>query len=863
MKKTAKKVLSGLIALMMSATLFVGCAPTNEVTNIKAPSTVSTDVVSSEVTETEEVGLTSGFELPYQDGKVDNIYVYESDLYYHNNEKNDGCDPGIMYTGEEDLRFSYDKLFAKEKQFLPDATDDEVWEVVGQKYGTWDYWTEKYLGKFYTVHSSHTATLSPQTKQKYPEAAYGGYLLRTSPDLNNWKIEGEIEGYAVEGYTNGWDQSNIRNWAPEIAKDPFSGLYVIVGSANTKSGNTTTDYHPFTTLGYDSYHEQYDNMIPYLAISNNPIGPYHYVTSEEYYSYIAKFNADGTPFTIEIDGEKWAVYREDLKFEQGNEYGGYVPLSKVNKNDAILNQNGLDVTRDKCFLNAGYYNPEIWEAYQHWNSDYRGLFPGIDTNFLVDSQGDVYLYFSAHVGSVIAGNHVWVIPMLDLVTPDWERMTHVTTPSYSTIYYDPDVSCYYDAFTEDGRYFYQPHYVEHKGGKDNLKYSINGVPGYYMGFASEGGINEGTHVVEKDGWYYMTYSPFGYGSRKYSLYTAIADNPLGPFIKLPQYYPVFGLDQSETQDYMAGAGHHSFVTVGDEMWVVYHYFYNPVDNVWADGGFLGRCIGVDRIGWYDYDQNTFEKVMNEQIEKDIDFAKTNKRSELKQIFGTDYEAMEEWIRECYDTGNHRYYEKRVEYTDVFPILYGSGPTYSLQPLPEVSTGYDNVAQNATVTILEGEADTAKYANDGMFTYQPWSEPYEVVGNANTRQLKVKLSWDKPQTIRNIMVYNSRNYAYAFNNVESIVFKLSEKPSWYPEGKEYNGYAHIKDLKPDSQGWDDSNFVMRKGGSAMATFNEITVTEVIITIDAADKVGEIILTSANRYTVKLSEIYIMGNPADQE
>ena len=44
-------------------------------------------------------------------------------------------------------------------------------------------------------------------------------------------------------------------------------------------------------------------MIPYLAISNNPIGPYHYVTSEEYYSYIAKFNADGTPFTIEIDGD--------------------------------------------------------------------------------------------------------------------------------------------------------------------------------------------------------------------------------------------------------------------------------------------------------------------------------------------------------------------------------------------------------------------------------------------------------------------------------------------------------------------------------------------------------------------------------
>jgi hypothetical protein len=53
--------------------------------------------------------------------------------------------------------------------------------------------------------------------------------------------------------------------------------------------------------------------------------------------------------------------------------------------------------------------------------------------------------------------------------------------------------------------------------------------------------------------------------------------------------------------------------------------------------------------------------------------------------------------------------------------------------------------------------------------------------------------------------------------------------------------------------------MRKGGSAMATFNEITVSEIIITIDASDKVGTLILSSSNRYVVKLSDIFIMGNP----
>jgi hypothetical protein len=105
--------------------------------------------------------------------------------------------------------------------------------------------------------------------------------------------------------------------------------------------------------------------------------------------------------------------------------------------------------------------------------------------------------------------------------------------------------------------------------------------------------------------------------------------------------------------------------------------------------------------------------------------------------------------------------------------------------------------------------------------------------------------------------------YAFNNVESIAFKLASKPTWYPEDKEYNGYCHIKDLKPHHQGWDESNMIMRKGGSAMATFNEITVSEIIVTIDAKDKVGELILSATNRYVVKLSDIYIMGNPVVEE
>jgi hypothetical protein len=42
-----------------------------------------------------------------------------------------------------------------------------------------------------------------------------------------------------------------------------------------------------------------------------------------------------------------------------------------------------------------------------------------------------------------------------------------------------------------------------------------------------------------------------------------------------------------------------------------------------------------------------------------------------------------------------------------------------------------------------------------------------------------------------------------------------------------------------------------------------VSEIIVTIDAKDKVGELILSATNRYVVKLSDIYIMGNPVVEE
>ncbi len=862
MKKSFKRffrnVVAGVMTLVASCSYLSGCGASS--LDITPPAHESSSTVVS-VSDGKEVGLTPGFALPHDAGLGDNtddeVMIFEDELYYHNNESTEGADPGILYTSEQDIRDTYQKLLNRDMQY---ATFDLA--VFEAKYGTLDEWLAEFKDAFFMVKSSADQNIDAITKQKYPEAVFGGYMLQKSYDLVNWKQRGEVAGEALLGEADGWYHTSVTGvpdvncWAPEIYRDPLTGMYILVGSSNTKDGKEEDDYNAFpTVIRTEGNMEQYENLNPLIAISVSPAGPYRYITSDLYYSFLAAFNEDGSVVTVEKDGKTYAVYRKDIKEGSiDNGYEGYEILTEY-RDGVFLNGNGLNVTKNTCLLSVGYYHEEIRKANADWSNNGKGIFPAMDTNLVIDNNGDYYLYFTEHACSVVNNQQMWVLPMLDLCTPDWSRFTHVTSPCFSVVYYDGvRGSAFYKDDVNSG--FYTREYANEKGGFNNLKFAINGIPGYYMGNSSEGGVNEGTHVIEKDGYYYMTYSPYGLGSRKYSLYMAVADNPFGPFIKVPEYSPNLGLDQSETQDYMAGTGHHSFVKVGDEMWCMYHYFFNPVNNSDDSGNFIGRIIGTDRIDWYDYDQLSFSSLVEKQIENDIENA-----TELRSTFNSDKE-MEEWLRECYETGNHRNYEKRTK-SDIVPLLYGNGPTYSLQPKPEVFTGYKNVAKTATVTILEGDTATAKYANDGMFTYQKWSAPYEVVGNKDTRQLKLKLSWDTPQTIRNIMIYNSRDYVYAFNNIESVVFKLDRKPTWYPEGKEYNGYCHIKDLKPDSYGWDDSNMVMRKGGSAMATFNEITVSEIIITIDAKDKVGELILTSSNRYTVKLSDIYIMGNPADME
>ncbi len=856
---------SALVIAMMFATL--GCAQTPNV-DVKTPISNADSMTLTE-TETDQIGLTAGFELSHGSGLVDNedgqVMVYDYDYYYHNETRISGADPGAWYVSNEDALDSYTKLKKREMAMLGESFNLNTFE---NKYGTWEYWQENYANKFYVATTGWGGNVSAKTLQKYPTATYGMFPMRSSTDLNNWAPCGEIDGYAIMAESDTWcNQTGLNSWAPEFNRDPITGLYIMCASTQSRVGDEKTEYNPATII--PGITVSWDHLNAIIAISPNPVGPYRVITANEYYSYLAQYNADGTVKTVTVgEGEsvkEMAIYRDDLldDLNKGHKNGDTVYLTEY-KNGEFLNGNGDYVRKNTMPLNFQYYHEKIIEAYPHWDIEGRGIFPCIDINPVVDSKGDIYIYFTPHASSVFGSNRVWVLHMKDWVTPDWDTLRHIASPCYSTIYYDEN--------TAEGVEY--QNYVEQANGTFEMVFEykafpINGVKGYYMGSSSEGNINEGAFMIEKDGWYYFTYSPYGYGNPKYSIYIAISNNPYGPFVKIPDYSPVLGVDKYGSTDYMAGTGHHSFVWAGDELYAVYHCFLNPENNYTVSGSFLGRGIGFDKIDWYDYDNLKFGDIIENQIAKDLEEEELEEQTGKKENGMDekyDFDVTEDWLRDRFiDCNGSDYFGKDateiVNYDKTFPMMYGNGPTYSLQPLPEVSlpNGFGNVMDDDDVSLelIYGEQDTLKYANDGMVTHQRWSSGFEVVSDDIQKQIKIKIKWERPRTIRNIMVYNSREYDYGFTQVKSIVFKLDRQPEWYPVGNTYNGFCYIKDLKADPYGWDQNNFTMRRGGSAMADFNEITVSEVIITVSAKDKID----TSIGRGVVKLSEIYIMGKDVE--
>ncbi len=374
-----------------------------------------------------------------------------------------------------------------------------------------------------------------------------------------------------------------------------------------------------------------------IGISDNPMGPYELVTAEKYY---------GAGRTVNLNGETITASTPPVNF-------------------------GKNFKTQLAAMTNNYIDPVTG----------NGIWPAIDVSPFITESGDMYLYFSQHVSSITDGNRIWGMKMKDMITPDYSTLTLLLMP--------------YD----EGNRGKSVHMFEGTKGDINFNnWTGTNAPGAY-----DGDICEGAFTIEHGGKFYLCYSPFGYGDRKYSIMQSVGDTPLGPFRKLSRDYanPVIGIG-TETQqyDFMSGTGHHSFVKAGNELFAVYHAFYNPVNNN-LNGTFMGRAIGFDRV-----------------------------RFTYNDYYGYD-------------------------------VLAGTGGTFSLQPLPAVASGYSNVAGEATVTA-SGSTSGKDYLTDGAFPYQPYEREQEFKSSGDTT---ITLTFPSAKEIRAIMIYNSYTYSKAVASAE--------------------------------------------------------------------------------------------------
>lgn len=257
-----------------------------------------------------------------------------------------------------------------------------------------------------------------------------GFFCWKSNDLVNW----EGVGYAFlyrDLTTPEGSAVSMDSWAPEVVYDAEEGKWYLFFSASP--ADTAYTY------------------IPYVAESDSPRGPFTLVDHIETYRA-----PDGTPL------------KDIADIEENNEYyfQRYMTFDPYLMADA-MEQAGI----------AGL-------------DDTSSLLRAIDFHPYVDEKTDEkYLYFNTSAGSYIMG-----MRMKNWLEPDYDSLTILTKPGYST-----------------------PSSAERD-----------------VAHEANTSVNEAAWMTEHNGKYYLTYSVNSYQDKTYQVCQAVGDSPLGEFRKLSE-----------------------------------------------------------------------------------------------------------------------------------------------------------------------------------------------------------------------------------------------------------------------------------------------------------------------------------------
>ena len=156
----------------------------------------------------------------------------------------------------------------------------------------------------------------------------------------------------------------------------------------------------------------------------------------------------------------------------------------------------------------------------------------IDAHPFVTSDGERYIYFSLEEPRGIVG----------MKMENWYKI------DYSTV----------TLLTRVGYYSLEDYEKEQAGENvEKNEYELIGAE-----------VNEGPEMIEHNGKYYLTFSVNGFYDASYSVMQSVGDSPLGPFTKLKDDQNGLFLSADLGSNAMAsGTGHHSFLTVGDKLYI--------------------------------------------------------------------------------------------------------------------------------------------------------------------------------------------------------------------------------------------------------------------------------------------------------
>ena len=506
-----------------------------------------------------------------------------------------------------------------------------------------------------------------QSGNYYLYGTSGNFAAMRSTNLVEWEHVGPTFPRDKQG-EDVIRSTDDNSWAPEVIYDKDAddgeggkGLYYLFFSSTPDYEDTKWNNVDTTKNGVVGNNCKY-NM--YVATSKSPEGPFMMVDFSDSRELNTAVNKELPK--EQAESGKYAYVTVDEKY-----YEAAFPQKWAKY--CLFAPDELSKLVQKNKVGTGGTSNVVPEA---------GYIATIDPSPFVDPVSKKkYLYFKMEPNT---GEAMWninvVVEMTDWLTPNWNNAHYVTANGYYTISdwengTDQGVS-YENTSCNEGAFML---YHKDKNGEDK---------------------------------YYFTFSCNDFQTSNYQVGMAVSDHPEGPFRKLTEAEGGLLLCSSTTEsETISGAGHHSFVTVGDQLYIAYHRHKDFIE------GGSSRYTAFDEVKFITID-------------------------------GEDGE-ME--------------------------IPYVNGPTDSLQPLPEACSGYKNIADQATVTCTDSSVDVKWLRDGLLSVHKVADEDFmEYVKETNISKTSTfTFDFSEDVTIRTIMVYNSAFEKSVFRNISRVELTLAD------------------------------------------------------------------------------------------